>query len=105
MKSQFFPNRVLWRLDLATGLSREFKLQVNGLARLGLLSCSATTGATLQLLAFLARVHHTGGLQPRATREIQLRVPAPLHNLEQFFTLSHTLPLLDSHLNTGLLIA
>ena len=31
--------------------------------------------------------------------------PASLHNLEQFFTLSHTLPLHDSHLNTWLLIA
>ena len=41
----------------------------------------------------------------RATREIQLRVPISLHNLEQFFTLSHTLPLHDSHINTGLLIA
>ena len=43
--------------------------------------------------------------KPRATREIQLRVPASLYNLEHFFTLSHTLPLHDSHLNTGLLIA
>ena len=43
--------------------------------------------------------------KPRATRKIQLRVPVSLHNLEQFFTLSHTLPLHDSHLNTGLLIA
>ena len=33
------------------------------------------------------------------------RVPASLHTLKQFFTLSHTLPLHDSHLNTGLLIA
>ena len=38
-------------------------------------------------------------------REIQLRVLASLHTLEQFFTFSHTLPLYDSHLNTGLLIA
>ena len=43
--------------------------------------------------------------KPRATRKIQLRVPASLHNVRQFFTLSHTLPLHDSHLNTGLLIA
>ena len=43
--------------------------------------------------------------KPQATREIQLRVPVSLHNLEQFFTLSHTLPLHDSHINTGLLIA
>ena len=35
----------------------------------------------------------------------QSRVLATLHNLEHFFTFSHTLPLHDSHLNTGLLIA
>ena len=34
----------------------------------------------------------------------QPRVSATLHNLEHFFTLSHSLPLHDSHLNTGLLI-
>ena len=50
-------------------------------------------------------MHHSGGLQSRATREIQLRVPISLQNLEQFLTLSHTLPLHDSQLNTGLLIA
>ena len=105
MKSHILPNRVFWRLDLMTRLSREFKPRANGLASLGLLSCSATAGAMLQLLACLTRVHHSGSLQPRATREIQLRVPTSLHKLEQFFTLSHTLPLHDSHLNTGLLIA
>ena len=41
----------------------------------------------------------------RATCEIQSRVPVSLHNLEHFFTLSHTLSLHDSHLNIGLLIA
>ena len=35
--------------------------------------------------------------------EIQPRVPASLHSLEHFFTLSHTLPLHDSHLNTRFL--
>ena len=64
VKSQIFPNRVFWRLDLVTGLSREFKPRANGLASLGLLSCSATAGAMLQLLACLARVHHSDGLQP-----------------------------------------
>ena len=88
-----------------TGLSREFKPRSNGLASLGLLSYSATAGATLQLLACLARVHHSGGLQLQATCEIQSQVPISLHKLEQFFTLSHTLPLHDSHLNTVLLIA
>ena len=43
--------------------------------------------------------------QSRVTREFQQRVSASLHNLEHFFTLSHSLPLHDSHLNTGLLIA
>ena len=79
--------------------------RANGLASLRLLSCSTTVGVTLQHLACLARVHHFGGLQPRATRKIQPQVLASLHKLDQFFTLSHTLPLHDSHLNTGLLIA
>ena len=105
MKSQFFSNKVFWRLDLATRMSREFKLRTNGLANLGLLSCSATAGTTLQLLTCLARVQHSSSLQLQATREIQSRVPTSLHNLEQFFTLSHTLPLHDYHLNIGLLIA
>ena len=105
MKSQFFPNSVFWRLYLATGLSYEFKPRANGLANLRLLSCNATASVTLQLLACLAREHHSSGLQPRATCEIHPRVLVSLHNLKQFFTLSHTLPLHDSQLNTGLLIA
>ena len=105
MKSQFFLNKVFWWLDLATGLSREFKPRANGLASLGLLSCSATAGVTLQLLACLARVQLLAACKLRATCEIQSWVPTSLHNLEHFFTLSHTLPLHDSHLNTGLLIA
>ena len=60
---------------------------------------------TLQLLACLARVQLLAACKPRATREIQSRVPVSLHNLEHFFTLSHSLPLHESHLNTGLLIA
>ena len=51
------------------------------------------------------RVHLLVACKPRATWEIQLRVPASLHSFEHFFTLSHTLPLHDSHQNTGLLIA
>ena len=53
VKSQFFPNRVVWRLGLATGLSHEFKPWANGLASLGLLSYSATIGLTLQLPCML----------------------------------------------------
>ena len=63
LKRQIFPNRAFWRLDLATGFSREFKPRANGLANLGLLSCSATAGATLQLLTCLARVQTFGDLQ------------------------------------------
>ena len=93
------------RLGWVASSSREFKPQANGLTNLGLLSYSATVSATLQLLTCLERVHHSGGLQPWATREIQPRVPASLHKLEQFFILSHTLPLHNSHLNIRLLIA
>ena len=56
-------------------------------------------------LACLACVQLLATCKPWATREIQSRVLISLHNLEHFFTLSHTLPLHDSHLNTGLLIA
>ena len=105
MKSQFFPNRVVWRLGLATGLSREFKSRANGLASLGLLSCSATTGMTLQLSCMLHTCANFGGLPVASHPRVQPRVSASLHNLEHLFTVSHSLPLHDSHLNTGLLIA
>ena len=55
--------------------------------------------------ACFTHVHHLEACQPRANRKFQLWVPATLHKLEHFFTLSHILPLHDSHLNTGLLIA
>ena len=105
MKTQFFPNRVVWRLDLATGLSRKFKPRVNGLASLGLLSCSAIAGMTLQLSRMLHMCANFGGLLVASHPRVQPQVSASLHNLEYFFTLSHSLPLHDSHLNTGLLIA
>ena len=60
---------------------------------------------TVQLPYMLCTCATSGGLKPRVTREIQPRVPASLHSLEHFFTLSHTLPLHDSHLNTGFLSA
>ena len=40
VKSHILPNRVFWQLNLATGLSREFKPRANGLASLRLLSWS-----------------------------------------------------------------
>ena len=75
------------------------------MASLYFLSCSAPAGMMFQLLACLVHVQLLAACKSRATREIQSRVLASLHNLEHFFTLSHTLPLHDSHLNTGLLIA
>ena len=104
-KSQFFPNRVVWWLGLATGLSCEFKPRANDLASLGLLSCSATVGMTLQLPYMLHTCANFGGLLVASHLRVQLRVFASLHKLDHFFTLSHSLPLHDSHLNTGLLIA
>ena len=102
---QFFPNRVIWRLGLATGLSRKFKLRANGLASLGLMSCSATADMTLQLPCMLQAYANFGSLPVASHPRVQPRVSTSLHNLEHFFTLSHSLPLHDSHLNTGLLIA
>ena len=56
-------------------------------------------------LACSARVQLLAACKPQASHEIQPRVPTSLHSLEHFFTLSHTLPLHDSHLNTGFLSA
>ena len=86
-------------------LSRECQLRGNWTASLYFLSCSAPAGITLQHLACLTCVQLLAACKPRATREIQSRVLVSLHNHEHFFTLSHILPLYDSHLNTRLLIA
>ena len=88
-----------------TGLSYEFKLRANGLASLGFLSYSATASMTLQLPYMLHTCTNFGGLPVASHPQVRPRVSASLHNLKHFFTLSHSLPLHDSHLNTGLLIA
>ena len=70
-----------------------------------ILSCSASAGVTLQLLACLAHEQ----LLVACSRESPTRSSREslffLHTLEHFFTLSHSLPLQESHLNIGLLIA
>ena len=53
--------------------------------------------------ACFTHVHLLAACKPRAISKIQPRVPASLHSFEYFFTFSHTLPLHDSHLNTGFL--
>ena len=103
-KSLFFPNRVVWRLGLAIGLSREFKLRANGLASLGLLSCSATIGMTLQFPCMLHTCANFGGLLVAS----QPWVPVAslcifAHSWAFLYTLSLTI-LHDSHLSTELLI-
>ena len=55
--------------------------------------------------AYFTRVHLLAGCKPWATRVIRPRVSTSLHSFEHFFILFHTLPLHDSHINTGLLIA
>ena len=105
MKNQFFPNRMIWRLGLAIRLSRGFKPRANGLASLGLLSYSVTASMTLQLPCMLHTCANFGGLPIASHPRVQPQISASLHNLEHFFTLSHSLPLHDSHLNTELLIA
>ena len=60
---------------------------------------------TLQLPRMLHTCANFGGLPVTSHPQVQPRVFASLHNLKHFFTLSHSLPLYDSHLNIGLLIA
>ena len=104
VKSQVFQNRAGLRLGLMAWLSREFQLRGNWTASCPILSCSAPTGVTLQLLACLAREQ----LLAICSRKSPVRSSREslffLHTLKHFFTLSHSLPLQESHLNTGLLI-
>ena len=79
--------------------TRWSKSRANCLASLGLLSYSATASVNLQLPCMLHTCASFGDL----LAAIQSRGPAWVHTLEHFFTLSHTLPLHDSHLNTGFL--
>ena len=104
-KCQFFSNKVVWRLGLATELSHEFKLRANYLANLGLLSCSATASVTLQLPCMLHTCASFGNLPATSHERDLVTSPYRMHTSKLFFTLSHTLPLHDSHLNTGFLNA
>ena len=76
--------------------------RANCLAKLEVLSCSAIAGVTLQLPLHASHVCHFGDL-PVANRKIQSWDSFELHTSWVFFTLFHTLPLHDSHLNTRFL--
>ena len=108
MKRHILPNKVFWWLDLVTGLSHEFKPRANGLASWnfcpvvnswrdalasGMLGTLGTC-ASIWRLAVASRPR-----DPAASPCFFAHTGAILH------TLSHTLPLHDSHLNTGFLIA
>ena len=90
---------------LAAWLSREFQPQGNWTASCPFLSCSAPAGMTLQLLACLARVQLLATCSRKSPMRSSRESLFFLHTLEHFFTLSHSLPLQESHLNTELLIA
>ena len=70
-----------------------------------ILPCSAPAGMTLQLLACLARVLHLAACNHESPARSSHESLFFLHTIDHFFTLSHSLPLQEFHLNTGLLIA
>ena len=105
VKSQVFQNRAGLQLGLATWLSRKFQPWGNWTVSCPILSCSAPAGMTLQLLACLARVQLLAACNRESPWRSSREFPFFLYTLEHFFTLSHSLPLQESHLNTGLLIA
>ena len=102
-KSQFFPNKVVWRLGHATWLSCVSKLQANWMANWKFCPVMLQLAWLFSFSTCFTHVHPLATCMLWESHEIQLRVPCWVHNLELFFTLSHTLPLHDSHLNTGFL--
>ena len=70
-----------------------------------ILSCSAPVGMTFQLLACLACVLPLAACSHESPARSSRESLFFLHTLELIFTLSHSLPLQESYLNTGLLIA
>ena len=104
VKSQVFQNRAGLRLGLMAWLSREFQPQGNWTASCPILSCSTPAGVTLQLLACLAREQLLAAFSHESPARSSRKSLFFLHTLKHFFTLSHSLPLQESHLNTRLLI-
>ena len=98
-KVRFFPNRVVWRLGLATWLSCDSESQANYLARLEVFSCSALASVTVQLPYMLHTCASFCGLPAASHSRDPVVSTYRMHTSELFFTLSHTLPLYNSHLN------
>ena len=97
----FHPNRAFWQLNLTIGMNHEFESWANCLARLEFFSCSAPAVMTLQLPYMLYTCATLATYQSRDPVARLLWV----HTSWVFFTLSHTLPLHKSHLNTRYLIS
>ena len=100
-----FPKQSGLQLSLTTRLSRKFKSRANCLGSLGHLFCSTIAGVTLQLLYMLRMCASFGDLPTASYSRDPVKSPCKMHTFELFFTLSHILPLHDSHLNTGFLNA
>ena len=105
VKSQVFQNRAGLRLGLVVWLRCEFQPWGNWMANCPILFCSAPASVTLQLLACLAREQFLVACRRKSHARSSRKSLFFLHTLKHFFTLSHSLPLPESHLNTGLLIA
>ena len=101
---RFVQNKAGSRLGLTAWLSHEFQSRGNRTASCPILSCSAPAGVTLQLLACLAREQFLAACSCESPARSNRESLFFLHTLEHFFTLSHSLPLQESHLNIGLLI-
>ena len=105
VKSQVFQNRAGLRLGLVAWLSCEFQPRGNWTTNCPILSCSALVGVMLQLLACLAREQLLEACSHESPARSSRESLFFLHTFEHFFTLSHSPPLQESHLNTGLLNA
>ena len=105
LKSQVLQKRAGSRLGLAAWLSHKFQLRGNWTASCPILSCSAPAGVMLQLLACLAREQFMAACSRESLWDPVVCLCFFFHTLKHFFTLSHSLPLQESHLNTWLLIA
>ena len=89
---------------LTTGMSHEFQSPTNKKARLYFLSCSDPTIMTFQLLVCSIHVTLLVSHHLRVSHEFQSWDALWLYTLNQIFTLFHTQPLHNFHLNTEFLI-
>ena len=78
---------------LAAWVSHKFQPWGNWMASCAILSCSASVGLTLQLLACLTHEQLLAACSCESPARSSCESLFFLHTLEHFFTLSHSLPL------------